>query len=204
MRDLSKPSPAVQRAIEQFNQPSPAVQHALRQFAQPSPQIRRALEQMSEPSVLRAVKQFETSPAVKRAIEQLSQPSPAVQRAVEQLTAPPSWARIAAAARTIAARYDIDAEVREPFEVLEEELPEADQEGSLAAALAELSLRAQVALVTAGLLILDKAGTLLTSVTGEEVPKQLRASIDLLFAVIAFLLLWIEQQSQDSEGDGNG
>jgi hypothetical protein len=100
------------------------------------------------------------------------------------------------AARVVAREYQIEPEA-EQFAALEGEFPDSEDEpGSLADALASMSLVQQVALLTAALMILDKSGQLLTSLTGEKVPERVRAAIELLFGVIAFLLLWIEQQSK--------
>jgi hypothetical protein len=196
--------PSVQRTLARFN--SPDLQRTLARFdASAVPRMfdrsraakaQRTLARFNSPTAQRTLARF-NSPEAQRAFERLTTPSPAGQRVIERLSQPVSWSRLAEAARVVAREYGIEPEAEEQLAALEDELPgPEDASGSWADALAGLSFVQQVALVTAALLVLDQAGQFLTSLTGENVPEPVRAAIELLFAVIAFLLLWIEQSDR--------
>jgi hypothetical protein len=189
-------SAEAQRTLARFNSESAEAQRILARFDRSrSAEAQRILARFNSPAVQRTLARF-NSPEVQRAFERLTTPSPAGQRALERLSQPVPWSGIADAASVVAREYGIEPEAEEQLEALEDELPDPEAaSGPLADALAGLSFVQQVALVTAALLALDQAGQFLTSLTGENVPEPLRAAIELLFAVIAFLLLWIEQQS---------
>jgi hypothetical protein len=179
---------AVRDAMEQLAQPSLAVRDAMEQLAQPSLAVRDAMEQLAQPSL-----------AVRDAMEQLAQPSLDWDRIVRQLDRLAYASQLGDAARVIAERYSTEQDEDEPLAVLSDQLP-PNGDASLLAVLAGLPLTYQVALITAALTVLDKAGRLASSVTGADVSEPVRAATDLLFAVIAFLLIWIEQQSDPSKG----
>ena len=194
--------PSVQRTLARFN--SPDLQRTLARFdssAIPrmfdrsrSAEAQRTLARLNSPAVQRTLARF-YSPEAQRAFERLTTPSPAGQRVIERLSQPVSWSRLADAARIVAQEYAIEPEAEEQLAALEE-LPDPDDaSGSWADALAGLSLVQKVAVLTAALAVLDSSGQFLTSLTGENVPEPVRAAIEVLFAVIAFLLLWIDQES---------
>lgn len=65
--------------------------------------------------------------------------------------------------------------------------------------LASRSTQAQVALLLAGLAVLDRASILFQDATGTELPEGVRNATALVFAFATFLLLWLDSQSRPPE-----
>jgi hypothetical protein len=204
MRSISEPSSAVARALEELMEPSSAAARAMEQVARPSSALAQAMERFMGPESAAAR-------TLEQAMEQLSRPSSAIARALEQLASPSSafsqtvqrfanydWAALSESLHTVIKEMELEAELGEAFENVEAQVPDAM--GNLARTLAALPLPVQMALVVAGLHILDSAGQLQAAMTGAEVPPALRASIDLLFATVAFLILWIQQLESPDDG----
>lgn len=77
--------------------------------------------------------------------------------------------------------------------------PETDTHLSVAAWLASRALLSQLKLLVAGLGVLEAFTVLMEEATGEDVPDTLQASIALCFAMVAFLLLLMEERNKRNE-----
>jgi hypothetical protein len=82
----------------------------------------------------------------------------------------------------------------------EEEGPdEEDSEASLGWWVASLTPVTQLAIFVAGLQVLDRVNSLIETTTGREIPDSLQSATQVCFAVVAFMLLWM--QVRDDQGD---
>jgi hypothetical protein len=164
----------------------------------------RAMDQLTGPASAMAR-------TLEHAMDQLTSPASAMARTIEQLTGPTStlartieefqrydWAALSASLRVVVEELELDAELEEPFENVEEQI--VDSGRNLAATLAALPLYAQMALVVGALHILDSATQLQAQMMGTEVPPGLVAATNLLFATVAFLILWM-QHTEPPEKD---
>jgi hypothetical protein len=225
IRVASQPPPALREAIRVASQPPPALRDAARLAAQPPPALREAARLAAQPpaglqEVARLASQppvglqdairlaTQPSPAIREALKLAMQPNPAIQAVIDtlearglrdvldRLPADYSLRRLADATHTIVAEYDLGLEYEEPFRRVAEQAPDSDAEPELKRSLATLPWYVQVALLIQALHVVDSAGRFMADLAHLDVPRPVRSSTDLLFAVIVFLLLWVEQSGQ--------
>jgi hypothetical protein len=77
------------------------------------------------------------------------------------------------------------------------DMPEDHPDESLGWWLATRPFEVQVGMLVAGLVVLDAFTKLLEEISGEDVPDPLQAATQLCFAVVAFLLLWMQERGKD-------
>jgi uncharacterized protein with FMN-binding domain len=202
VRRATEPSSALLDAVRRATEPSPALLDAVRRATEPSPALLDAVRRATEPSpaLLDAVRRAtEPSPALYDAVTKVMKPSAGLRVALSRLSEPAFAAKltlnfdsVVEAARSVAVETgDAGSAYSEPFESIEKQLPKPNKR-TIAASLAALPVLTQVALLAAALELLDRTGLFMADLADAEVPAPLKSGAEVLFCVVAFVLLWIQ------------
>jgi hypothetical protein len=177
------PSAELLKSLSTVGGASAALTEAARDISQPLGAV-AALQSMklSIPTNL--------SEAFRAAME----PPPGVTEMLQQITEQYRWNAVTEAAHAITRNYNVAASVEEVFADIAGQVPD-ENEAPVAWSLASLPLGIQLALLMASLQLLDRAERFTATVTHTELPLALRSATDLMFAVMAFLFIWIEARS---------